>query len=362
MGRLAVLDLNRTVQLVRGALLDAEATWRAYLPEAGDWQKTAFLLTGPLIIVAAVVAYVLGFLGSNSMFGAFRPTIVSTVLGIVMMAISAGVVAFIFSAFSGMFGGKNSFARGLAATTLAFVPGYVGQALSGLPWLGGLLALVLFIWALVQLWKIIPLYLEVPDGKRAPHYIVSLLASIVVMFILGAMMSRVMYGSITGPAMSDFSGMGDRSSGDGAADGMFGGVMRQAELMAAAEEDSYTPPADGRVSERQVRDFLRVMERATELRDEKGERLRQIAEKAEKDQEMSLSDFSQMMGGMTEVAGVQTAEMEVVKTGGGNWAEHQWVRESLRTAWIQKDLNETVAHNYALYQQYQEQLGEYIPR
>lgn len=36
--------------------------------------------------------------------------------------------------------------------------------------------------------------------------------------------------------------------------------------------------------------------------------------------------------------------------------------ESLRTAWIQKDLNEAVAHNFALYQQYHDELGEYIPR
>jgi hypothetical protein len=356
-----VLNLNRTVQLVRGALFDAEATWRAYLPEAGDWQKTALLLTGPLIVASAIIAYVLGFLGSDSMFGPFRPTIMSTLLGIVMMAISAGVVAFIFSALAGTFGGKVSFALGLAATTLAFVPGYVGQALSGLPWLGGLLALILFIWSLVQLWKIIPIYLEVPDGKRGPHYIVSLLACIVVMFILGAVVNRVMYGSVGGPAMSNLSSPGNGSPED-AAGGMFGGVLRQAELMAAAEEDRYTPPSDGRVREGQLRDFLRVMERATELRNDQGERLREIAEKAEKEQEMSLTDLSRMMGGMSEVAGLQTAEMEVVKTGGGNWAEHQWVRESLRTAWVQKDLNETVAHNYALYRQYEDELGEYIPR
>jgi hypothetical protein len=41
-----------------------------------------------------------------------------------------------------------------------------------------------------------------------------------------------------------------------------------------------------------------------------------------------------MMSGMTEVAGLQTTEIEVVMSTGGNWAEYQWVRESLRTAWI----------------------------
>ncbi len=46
-----MFDLKRTLDLINGALFDSEPTWRAYLPEAGDWQKTAFLLTGPLIEV-----------------------------------------------------------------------------------------------------------------------------------------------------------------------------------------------------------------------------------------------------------------------------------------------------------------------
>ena len=354
-----MFNFNRTVQLVRGALIDPEPTWRGYLPEAGDWQKTAALLTGPLIVASAVIAYLLGFLGSDSsIFGPFRPTLASTLLGIVMMAVSAGVVAFIWSAISGVFGGKSGFALGLAATTLAFVPGYVGQALSGLPWIGGLLALVLFIWALVQLWKIVPIYFEVPDSKRGGYYVISIVLTIIVMFIIGMILNRMIWGSVAGPDLDRFSGM--ESSESGAASGMFGGVMRQAELMAAAEEDTYTPPADGKVTGDQLRDFLRVMERATELQDAKGQRLREIAEKAEQEQEMSLSDLSQMMGGVTEIAGLQTAEMEVVKSGGGNWAEHQWVRESLRTARIQKDLNEAVAHNYALYRQHEEELGDYL--
>jgi hypothetical protein len=34
----------------------------------------------------------------------------------------------------------------------------------------------------------------------------------------------------------------------------------------------------------------------------------------------------------------------------------------LRTAWLQKDINETVEHNYALYQEYEEQLRDTITR
>lgn len=353
-----MFDLNRTLELVRGALVDPEATWRGYLPEAFDWKRTVFLLTGPLIVAAAVIAYLLGFLGSGrSMLGWGRPTLLGLLLQIVWGAAVAGIVALIFSALAGAFRGKSSFALGLAATTLAFVPGYLGQALVPLPWLGGLLALGLFIYSLVLLWKIIPIYLEVPDANRAAHYIVSVLGCIVASVILSTILGSAMYES--GASRSLTTAPGDDAEFRG---GVFGAATRQAELLAMAEEDTYSPPSDGKVTERQVQAFIRVMDRAGELRAENDKRLSEIAKRADEDEQMSISDFGQMMGGMVDLAGLQSAEIEVVKTGGGNWAEHQWVRESLRTAWVQKDINDAVAHNYRLYKEYEEELAEHIAR
>jgi len=355
-----MFDLKRTLELVKGALFDAEPTWRAYLPEAGDWKRTAFLLTGPLIVTSTVIAYLLALTSSDtSMFGMFRPTVMSSVFNIVTGAVAVGVVAFIFSALAGVFGGKNNFALGLAATTLAFVPGYVGQALAWLPWIGGLLALGLSIYGLVLLWRIIPLYLEVPDGKRTTHYVVSLICSVVVMFVIGSAVSRVMYGSSPGMIMSSMPQAETPGSRSG---GMFGGAIRQAELMAAAEEDRYSPPSDGELTERQVQEFIRVMDQAAELQADKDKRLQALAEKADKEEQMSISDLGEFMGSVTDLAGMQGGQIEVVKSAGGNWAEYQWVRESLRTAWVQKDINDAIEHNYELYQKYEEQLAAYVTR
>ncbi len=55
-----------------------------------------------------------------------------------------------------------------------------------------------------------------------------------------------------------------------------------------------------------------------------------------------------MPGGVGAALGMATAEMEVVKTGGGNWAEHLWVKRQLRIALIQKDISDAVKHNYEL--------------
>lgn len=355
-----MLDLNRTLSLIKGALFDPEATWRGYLPEADNWQKTAFLLTGPLIILAALLGYLIGLLGSGAHVFGLRPTIMMTVLGIVFSAIAAGIVAFIVSTLAGMFGGKRSFALGLAATSLAFVPGYLGQALRWLPWVGGLVFLGLFIYALVLLWRIIPMYLEVPAGKRVGHYILTLIATILVMFLIGMLLRPLM-----GPDVSGLGGYSDVQSPDGhtsGVGGVMGGAIRQAELLAAAEEDRYSPPPNGKLEEDQVKEYVRVMNRARDITIEKTERMQQLAERADRNERMSLSDMSEMMTSGTQMMGMNTIELEVVKSGGGNWAEHQWVREALRTAYFQRDKDEAAEHNYKLFRKYEDQLAAFIAR
>lgn len=355
-----MLDLNRTLSLIKGALFDPEATWRGYLPEADNWQRTAFLLTGPLIILAAVLGYLIGLLGSGAYVFGLRPTIMMTVLGIVFSAIAAGIVAFIVSTLAGMFGGKRSFALGLAATSLAFVPGYLGQALRWLPWVGGLVFLGLFIYALVLLWRIIPMYLEVPAGKRVGHYILTLIATILVMFLIGMLLRPLM-----GPDVSGRGGYSDLQSPDGRTSGVggvMGGAIRQAELLAAAEEDRYSPPPNGKLEEDQVKEYVRVMNRARDITMEKTERMQQLAERADRNERMSLSDMSEMMTSGTQMMGMNTIELEVVKSDGGNWAEHQWVREALRTAYFQRDKDEAAEHNYKLFRKYEDQLAAFIAR
>jgi hypothetical protein len=317
-----------------------------------------------LIVAAVIIAYVLGLLGSGaSVLG--RPTLASSALALVSGALAVAIAAFIFGTFASFFGGKGNFALGLAATTLAFVPAYVGQALSGLPWIGWLLSLGLAIYALVLLWRIIPIYLQVPVGKRAAHYISSLVACIVASLVLSSIIGVGVFG---GARNASFGGLSSTGSGTGigggstatSTNGFLGGLARQGELIAAAEEDRYDPPRNGELTEQQVREFIRVMDRFGEVSNEREQRLKEIAERADRDEQVSLRELGNVFSSVTEIAGFSTAEIEIVKSAGGNWAEHNWVKESLRTAWLQKDINDTVAHNYALYQEYEDQLAEHI--
>ena len=351
-----MLDVNRSLALIKGALLDPDETWRSYLPDADDWTRTAALLTGPLIVGAALLSYLVGALSSGASVFGFRPTLTTTITGMLTAAIAAGLFSFIVSWLAGTFGGRQSFARGLAVFSLAFVPGYVGQVLGWLPWIGSLVALALFIYALVLLWRIIPVYLDVPDSRRAAHYISSLLLTIVVMMVLSFFLRPILQ-----PGPGHFRGMPDVGSTAGGS-GMMSNVMRQAEVMAAAEEDSYRPPADGRLEEDQLREFVRVMQRAGEIADERGNRLRELADRAENNESISMSDMTEMFAGASQTMGFNTIEMEVVQSFGGNWAEHQWVKETLRSAYLQRDLNPTSQHNYALYKKYEDDLAGFVNR
>ena len=221
-----MFDFKRTLALIKGAIFDPEATWDSYLPDAGDWKKTAVILTGPLIVGSGVLGYILDLIFPNRMPFAPEPSFVGMLIGIVVAAIAAALVALVFAIMAGLFKGKNSFPLALAATSLAFAPGYLGNVLVHVPWIGWLLMLALGIYGLVLLWRILPKYLEVPAGSRIGHYVLSLIASIVVFVILGAIFGAGMMGSRT----TGFDTTGNNDSGNVSSE-MFAGLERQGRIM-----------------------------------------------------------------------------------------------------------------------------------
>ena len=73
----------------------------------------------------------------------------------------------------------------------------------------------------------------------------------------------------------------------------------------------------------------------------------------------SMADIGKMYTGAGGLMVANNAEMEVVKSGGGNWAEHEWVKQQLRIAHIQQgDGSDANAHNYKLYKKYEDDLGD----
>ncbi len=313
-----MINPKRTLSLISGGLFNSESTWRAYLPDAENWQRTAVLLTLPLIFVAGIGAYVVGLLGTNdSVLGHFRPTLVTTLLNMLMAAIAAGVVAFIVSTLAGVFDGKNNFALGLAATSFAFIPGYLSQTVTWLPWIGWLVSLGLIIYGLVLLWRIIPIYLGVPNEKRKGHYVSSIICILLAMVVISMTVGRHLMPSFDS---TQIGGVSIEPSGNRS-------VIGRAEMLAYAAEDTYDAPADGRISENQIEVYVDTLNKARE---------------------------------MQATTGFLSSEVIVVKSSGGNWAEHKWIRESLHQAYFRKTGDAAIEHNYRLYQKYETELATAI--
>lgn len=354
-------DLTKTLALIKGGLLDHENTWKTYLKECPDWRQTALVLTGPLFILNVLLSLIFSRLaGGYTVYGYqsgwFTPLITSLVMG----AIGFAILVLMFNVLAGVFKGTANFSRAFAAVSLAVIPAWVAGALAGLiPFLGVLIALAGGIMSLVFLYRIMPLALNVPDDKRTVHYVVSLVAVIICNMIIGLALGLGNAGNQH--RSSEYSA--DDNSGDRAvSSGVVGEVTRQAELVDAASADRYEPPSDGELDKNQVQEYASVLRKTRAVHAEYAEKMEKLAEemkaKEATGESPSMADFGKMYAGASGVMSANNAEMEVVKSGGGNWAEHEWVKQQLRIAHIQQgEGSDAIAHNYKLYKKYEDELN-----
>ncbi len=338
-----MFDIQATIRWVTAVLADPESAAASYRDTSPDWQQSFFQLTLPLYVGAYAVAGVLALITGGSLL------LGTMTAGVFLFSLlwSIGwtfVIAFIFEYLSGMFEGKRGFDAAYAVVALAVVPAAAGSALAPLPWLGWLISLAGSIYSLMLAYRFLPVFLGIPEPARVKHFVLSIIAALVVnilvSFTIGAMFL---------PSMIEDSASTRTSQSESA--GVFGGFERQAAMVEEASQDVYSPPSDGELSESQVRRYVDVLEKTRRLEERLGKSMSGMEEK-----EPSLSDIFDGVGGAVRLS---TAEMEVVKTAGGNWAEHQWVRTQLETARIQQDLNDTTEHNYNLFLRYQDEIEEF---
>ena len=346
-------DVKKTMDLVVGGLMRPRETWIGYLGENPTWQQTLITLTGPLIVANVLLSLLLSrMMGTMSPFGLAGNWFAALVLGFVFACIGFAVAVAVFNFLAGVFGGKSDFSRAFAAVSLAMIPAWVaGVVGAAIPWVGGLIGLAGAVVALVFLYQIMPLALGVPDSKRVLHFVVSIIAVLVINVVVATVLGVGRMGA--GASSYDLGDGRDSNT----APGMFGEISRQAGLIAAAGEDRYEPPDDGRVSREQARWVADVAGKAQLTYEEEMARLKKLGEEIDDSDDPSPADLAKMYQGMGSVMSLNTVEMEVVKTGGGNWAEYQWVRDQLRAARLQRgEGSDALAHNYELYGEFEERL------
>ena len=354
-------DVNRTMALIKGGLLDHQTTWKSYLDSNPSWQQTVQVLTGPLLVVSVVLSVTFSrMMGSFSAYAMQSGWFMSVVLGLLFAAIGILVTTFVFNFLAGVFKGTSNFPRAFAAVSLAAIPAWLANAVAPLiPYLGGLLSLAGGILSLVFLYKIIPLALAVPQEKRVVHFIASIVLMIVIQMVVGFALGLGGAGSAV--YTSDY-GQGNVAGGM-ASSGVVGELTRQSDLMEAAGADSYVPPADGEVSKEQVKRYISVMRKTRAMQSEYAEKLEKASADMQAKQDAgetpSLADLRNVFTGAGSMMSANNAEMEVVKTGGGNWAEHEWVKSQLRAARIQQgEGSAALEHNFKLYKKFEEELTD----
>ena len=114
----------------------------------------------------------------------------------------------------------------------------------------------------------------------------------------------------------------------------------------------------------QVRELVDVLRKTRAEQDKQAEKMQAMTDemKAREEAGESLrpSDLAKLYQGVGVAMSANNAEMEIVKTAGANWAEHQWVKQQLRTARLQQgEGSEALEHNFELYRQYEEDLGDF---
>lgn len=348
-------DFAKTVTLTTGGLLNHEATWNEYLADSPGWKQTAAVLTGPLLLANVVLGLIFSrLLGGFVAYGQQQNFFMALIVGLILAVAGFLIAVVVFNFLAGIFGGKADFSRAFAAVSLAAIPAWLAGIVAGLipGVVGTLVALAGGLVSLFFMYKIMPLALDIPAAKRIIHFIVSIVVILVINMALGAVLVRdTLRGQIGAPS----------SAATGS--GMLGEMERQGRLMEQAGQDLYDPPADGKLQEAQVKTYVKVMQKTRAVHDQYAAEMQKvsddIAAREKAGQQPKPADLSKVFGGIGAVMSANNAEMEVVKSAGGNWAEHQWIKQQLRTASIQQgDGDAAIEHNYRLYQEYAQDLQD----
>lgn len=345
-------DIQTTIKWVTAVLTDPSSAATAYRTTQANWQQSFVQITLPLYLAAfaigGLIAMITGgsFLYSGFTFGFF-------LFSFVWAMAWTFVIAFIFDFVGGVFGSERSFDRAYAVVALAIVPAAFGNAVSSLPWLGWLLSIALGIYSLVLAYRFIPIFIEFAEESRTKHFAISIVAAVIVNIVVSLTLGAAFLPSM----MQDFDSTQDSNSKNidaSPASGLFGGVERQAALADEAAQDVYEPPSNGKLTRSQVDLYADTLMKTNRLRDRLSKKFDKLDERTEEEAPSITDIFS----GVGDAMRLSTAEMEVVKSAGGNWAEHQWVRSQVEIARIQQDSNEETRHNYALFLKYQDVIEE----
>ncbi len=103
------------------------------------------------------------------------------------------------------------------------------------------------------------------------------------------------------------------------------------DLMKEVADDKYDPPADGKLTDAQVRMYLKVREHEKQIAQVARDEAKKHAEEAKKAGEKSLSGMMAGLKTLGSVADMVTADIRAAKDLGYNTQEYLWVKQQILT-------------------------------
>jgi tetratricopeptide (TPR) repeat protein len=121
------------------------------------------------------------------------------------------------------------------------------------------------------------------------------------------------------------------------------------DLMKEVANDSYDPPADGRLTDAQIQMYLKVREKEKQIAEVAKEQLKQHAEAADKKGSKSIAGLMDGFKAIGSAADFMTADIRAAKDLGLNSQEYLWVKGQIlaaSTAVMAEKFNEAISANF----------------
>ncbi|MGY0559462.1 Yip1 family protein [Luteimonas sp. A277] len=209
---------NALIERATAILLSPRSEWPAIAAEPAT---AASLYTGYFMLLAAIPAvagFIKGSLIGHSVFGMrittpFMAGLMGMVLGYVLGLVVLYVVAMIVNALAPKFEGQKNQVQALKAVGYAWTAAWVAGIAVIVPGVGWLLALAGGVYSIYLLYLGLPHTMKCPPEKAAIYTLVSVIAAIVLGWIVGLLIAAVTgMGALAGGMLGSVAGGGGNSS------------------------------------------------------------------------------------------------------------------------------------------------------
>jgi len=198
---MAVIEGPRSANLiarVQGILLRPAAEWDVI---DGESATVPGLFTGYACILAAIGPVALVIQHLLFLHWTVVPIIGVAILSYVASLVAVFVIGFIIDALAPSFDGQKNQVQAMKASVYAYTASWVAGILNILPVLG-ILAGLAGLYGLYLLWLGLPKMMKVPQEKAAGYFVVTLVAAIVVYFVVAAVIGAVTLSLAAGAVMA----------------------------------------------------------------------------------------------------------------------------------------------------------------